>query len=164
MIVKKSLLFFYKSRFQWFKALMLFIGGIAFIAILSFFCKVVISETDSLPEHYFLHFPFIKAHKNDYTFFYSEWYQGKIIKKIIGVEGDKVMRDKTGCVWVNQTRIGIPKLKATDGSRLTPVEAKIIPKGYVFVYSNNENSFDSRYEELGLIPVSRLQGRLLALR
>ena len=162
--MKKSLFFTFKSRHEWFKALLLFMGGIAFIAILSFFCKIAISETDSLREHYFLHLPFMKPHKGEYTLFYSEWYEGKVIKKIIGVEGDKVLRDKSGCVWVNQTRIGVPKLKATDGSRLTPIKVQVIPKGYVFVYSNNEKSFDSRYEELGVIPVSSLQGRLLALR
>ena len=162
--MKKPLLTICKKRSEWAKAFLIGMAGLMFIGTLSIFCKIAISETDSLPEHYFLHLPFMKPHKGEYTLFYSEWYQGKIIKKIIGVEGDKVMRDKTGCVWVNQTRIGVPKLKATDGSRLTPIKVQVIPKGYVFVYSNNENSFDSRYEELGVIPVSSLQGRLLALR
>ena len=157
--MKKPLFFAFKSRHEWFKALLIGIAGVMFVGTLSIFCKIAISETDSLPEHYFLHLPFMKPHKGEYTVFYSEWYEGKVIKKIIGVEGDSVSYDKAGCVWVNQTRIGVPKLKATDRSRLTPIKVQVIPKGYVFVYSNNENSFDSRYEEFGLVPMEKIYGK-----
>jgi type IV secretory pathway protease TraF len=68
-----------------------------------------------------------------------------------------------------------PLLKQTkEGNPLTPLSIKnipegrntqgiipegIIPKGYVFVAGDNLNSFDSRYEEFGLVPVEKIWGK-----
>lgn len=34
----------------------------------------------------------------------------------------------------------------------------VIPKGYYYVHTDHKDSFDSRYNEIGLIPV-RLEGK-----
>lgn len=69
-----------------------------------------------------------------------------------------------------------PLLKQTkEGNPLTPISVKrfsegdiskggiipeeIIPPGYVFVAGNNPNSFDSRYEEFGLVPMEKIWGK-----
>lgn len=73
-----------------------------------------------------------------------------------------------------------PLLKQTrEGNPLTPLSVKrfsegsipkgmifkgvipeaIIPPGYVFVAGDNPNSFDSRYEEFGLVPMEKIWGK-----
>ena len=73
-----------------------------------------------------------------------------------------------------------PLLKQTKkGNPLTPLSVKrfsegsifkgtipegiipkgIIPPGYVFVAGDNPNSFDSRYEEFGLVPMEKIWGK-----
>lgn len=73
-----------------------------------------------------------------------------------------------------------PLLKQTrEGNPLTPLSVKrfskgdiskeiifgrvipegIIPSGYVFVAGDNPNSFDSRYEEFGLVPMEKIWGK-----
>lgn len=76
-----------------------------------------------------------------------------------------------------------PLLKQTrEGNPLTPLSVKgfsegsmskgmifkgvipeaIIPPGYVFVAGDNPNSFDSRYEEFGLVPMEKIWGKAIA--
>ena len=61
-----------------------------------------------------------------------------------------------------------PLLKQTkEGNLLTPLSVKnipgeIIPTGYVFVAGDNPNSFDSRYEEFGLVPMEKIWGKAIA--
>jgi len=64
---------------------------------------------------------------------------------------------------VDFLKIGKHKQRSKDGRLLTPIKAGVIPQGKVFVVGDHERSFDSRYEELGLISEKVLQGRLLAL-
>lgn len=140
-----------------------FLLGFGLILALSQNLQLIISETDSHPKHYFLHFPHIKANLNDFVILNSDWYGKKIIKQIVGLDGDRIWYDAEQCLWINDKRIGYLKSKSKDSRLLTPLEAQIIPKGYVFVHSDHESSFDSRYQELGLIPISSLEGKVLPL-
>ncbi len=105
----------------------------------------------------------MKPKKQDYTLVYSPWYQGKIIKQIIGLEGDVISVNDRGEVWVNHKRVGIPCALASDGSALMPIEPQIIPEGRVFLYSAHLRGFDSRYQELGLVPSASLEGWVIPL-
>src|SRR6185437_10007274 len=87
---------------EWIKAFRGFGLTFLFIVFISNHLKFLISETDSLPYHYFLYFPHIKPSLYDYTVIESSWYQGKIIKQIIGCSGDKIWQDKNGHILVNQ--------------------------------------------------------------
>jgi conjugal transfer pilin signal peptidase TrbI len=121
------------------------------------------SQTNSLPYHYFLKLNQISPQKGNYTCFESAWYGGKVIKEIVGIEGDLVAYDTSGNLWIGPRIIGKPQKKAKDGRSLTPIKPGRIPEGFVFVKGVHERSFDSRYEELGLIPKRALQGRVLGL-
>ena len=102
--------------------------------------------------------------KGSYTCVHSPWYGGTVVKKIVGVAGDTLSYDIEGNLWVGcNLKVGKPKKKSKDGKILTPIEAGVIPKGMVFVAGNHERSFDSRYQELGLIPERDLQGKVIAL-
>lgn len=140
-----------------------FVSGFALIWILSQHAQIIISETDSHPKHYFLHLPKYQAKLNDHVLLHSDWYGKKIIKQIVGLEGDRIWYDSDQCLWTNDRKIGFLKSISKSKRILSPISSQLIPKGYVFLYSNHESSFDSRYQELGLIPVSALEGKVIPL-
>lgn len=101
----------------------------------------------------------------------TAYVQGKTLaKKLIGLPGDVIEQNQKGII-VSQTfngrqRIKIPLTstlllleKTTDGKCLTPLSAKRVPKGYVFVAGDHPQSFDSRYEEFGLVPIEKIWGK-----
>ncbi len=128
------------------KALACFVLAFLSVALFNHYAHFLVSESDSLSQHYFIHLPKLKPQKQDYTLVYSPWTQGHIIKQIIGVEGDVVAVNEKGEVFLNQKRVGIPHPFASDGTVLTPMKAQTIPKGYVFLYSPHPRGFDSRYQ------------------
>jgi conjugal transfer pilin signal peptidase TrbI len=148
-----------------------FIKGICIVLIIlgvfhqtSQHIGLVYNPTHSLPHRLFLNLKNLTPNKGDYTCIKSAWYGGNVIKKVVGVPGDRLAYDKSGNLWIGKAlKIGKPKRKAKDGRLLTPLKPGIIPQGRVFVSGEHERSFDSRYEELGLIPEKDLQGRLLVL-
>lgn len=151
-------------RKQLYKGLVVFILVFAFIAWIKDYVSFVYSSTDSLPYRLFLALKRMDPKKGDYTSFNSSWYGGPVIKKVVGTAGDGLTYDAAGNLWVGQAlKIGKPKKKAKDGRPLTPIKPGVIPEGRVFVSGEHARSFDSRYEELGLIPEGDLQGKLLAL-
>jgi conjugal transfer pilin signal peptidase TrbI len=116
----------------------------------------------------------MKPLRGHYTCFYNPWYGRKVIKKVVGMEGDVLFYDKSGLLqlkildinslWFGrQLNIGKPKKRPKDGRILTPIKPRVVPKGMVFVSGEHERSFDSRYEEMDLISEKNFQGRLLAL-
>ncbi len=140
-----------------------FVLSFGLVITLSFYVNIIISETDSHHKHYFLHLPYCKPKLYNHTVFYSQWYGKNIIKQIVGVEGDKVWYSTDGCLWVNDRKIGCLKSHSQKNQVLTPIVSQVIPEGYVFLYSDHEWSFDSRYQELGLVPLSSLQGKVIPL-
>lgn len=53
-------------------------------------------------------------------------------------------------------------LKTTrEGNPLTPISIQIVPESYVFVAGDNPHSFDSRYEEFGLVPYEKIWGKAI---
>jgi conjugal transfer pilin signal peptidase TrbI len=135
------------------------------------------SYTDSLPEHYFIQLPRVAPKKGDLTIMYNGWYQGRIIKRIIGEAGDQITSDQ-GNVWINGVKIGRAyqrtefakqSTNANDNNHhgasitLTPIKSQVIPHGQVFLYAPHPKSFDSRYEEVGLVKLSDLEGKIIAI-
>lgn len=159
---------------QWVKGLCCFLLVLGVISQLSNYVGLVYSNTNSLPYHLFLHLKQLEPQRGQYTCFNSPWYGGRVIKKVTGMGGDILIYDQKGNLWVKtvavnslwlrrQLKIGKAKKHSKDGRLLTPIKPEIIPKGMVFVSGEHERSFDSRYEELGLVSVKDLQGRLIAL-
>ena len=155
---------FLACRKQWIKGFICFLIVFALIAWLKDHVGLLYSSTSSLPHRTYLKLKQMSPQKGDYTCFDSPWYGGNVVKKIVGVAGDAINYDKEGNLWIERRlKVGKPKKKARDGRPLTPLKAGIIPKGMVFVMGEHERSFDSRYEELGLVPEQALQGRVLAI-
>lgn len=154
---------------QWIKGLCCFLATLGVIWQISHHVNLVYSRTDSLPHHLFLQCKRVKPQRDNYTCLTSSWYGRRVIKKVVGMAGDTLVYDGQGNLWVNALwigralKIGKPKKQAKDGRPLTPIKPGVIPAGKVFVVGDHERSFDSRYAELGLVPETVLQGRLLAI-
>ena len=98
----------YIGKKELFKAFVWFFGSVGLVFVISQQVRFLISETDSIPQHYFVQILKIKPKINDYTVVWSDWYHGKIIKKIIGVEGDRIWHDENNQMFVNDFKIGVP--------------------------------------------------------
>ncbi len=159
----KSRFTFLKCPVAWMKGAQHFFITFLCMAFLKTQVHFVISETDSLPQHYFLHFPKLKPKLDDYTVVYSPWLKKKMVKKIVGVAGDFIWFDQQWECYVDTKRIGSVYRVASDKRALHPIESQIIPEGQVFLYGLHARSFDSRYQELGLIQRSKLQGKVIPL-
>lgn len=159
---------------QWVKGICSFLLVLGIISQLSNHMSLVYNPTNSLPHHLYLQLKNMKPLRGHYTCFHSPWYGRRVIKQVIGMEGDRLSYDKDqnlhvdilniSSLWFGrQFIIGKSKNQSIDGRVLTPIKPGIIPKGMVFVCGNHDRSFDSRYEQLGLIREENLQGRLIAL-
>lgn len=149
---------FLKRSEQWKMCTIGFVVLFVAIKTLSSNVHLIFNKTDSLPYKAFMQLPKVSPSKGDYTLVASSWYGGTLIKKIIGVAGDEVTYTDAGELKVGSKIVGTQKSKNRDGRDLTPIKPQVIPEGYVFLHAPHTSSFDSRYDELGLIPVRSLQG------
>jgi conjugal transfer pilin signal peptidase TrbI len=132
----------------------------------SFIC--VFNTTESLPYRFFvlkkrntsrLNVP----HKESYIYFTHEKTNIPMIKQVKGVPGSRIHLDATKRMWVDDFCIGIVQETTSTGTPLSALCETIVPAGYVFVYATHIRSFDSRYCEMGLVPVSAIKGSGIAL-
>jgi conjugal transfer pilin signal peptidase TrbI len=83
-----------------------------------------------------------------------------IAKIVVGVAGDDVYT-MSNHIIVNGVDRGIVLHKSPhSGKPLATIQSCTIPDGYVYVWAPHPESFDSRYQDIGLIHVSRIKERL----
>lgn len=75
----------------------------------------------------------------------------------MGLPGDAI-RIQRGTMLVEDSRVGDLRSRTKEDKPLSSLKAKIIPGGYVFVSADNPHSFDSRYEEFGLVKETNITG------
>lgn len=96
----------------------------------------------------------------DIVSFDHPMFPAPIAKVVVGVAGDEVYT-LSNHIIVNGVDRGIVLDKSPrSGKPLTPIQPCIIPEGYVYVWAPHYESFDSRYQDIGLIHVSRMKERL----
>lgn len=113
------------------------------------------NKTESLPQKLFIIKMGELPLKYDYIMFYAPSTstlksKSTVIKKVIGVSGDVVTKTEQ-TFYINDKKIGIAKTHSLKGRLLREGKVGIIPKGKYFVWTPNKNSYDSRYDEIGLI-------------
>ena len=82
-----------------------------------------------------------------------------LVKRIIGVAGDKVVI-KDGKVYLNDKLLDETYL--SEGMDTTEDVDIVVPEGKLFVLGDNrEVSLDSRYEQVGLVDVNDVEGKVL---
>ena len=82
-----------------------------------------------------------------------------LVKRIIGVAGDNVVI-KDGKVYLNDKLLDETYL--SEGMDTTGDVDIVVPEGKLFVLGDNrEVSLDSRYEQVGLVDVNDVEGKVL---
>lgn len=125
--------------------------------------SLLISPSKSLPQRVFLLVKGTHAHKGQLAAIqgHPTAYFGDVMytKQIQGVAGDRI-ENRKGCIVINGKKLFPLQTHTTKGQPLTPLKAQIIPKGYVFVGGSHPSSFDSRYQEFGLVAQQHILGRV----
>ncbi len=129
-----------------------------------YFVKFSWNRTKSLEGSFFITFPLLRADVGDYALIEghkTSYFPGKTFIKILkGKEGD-IIEDKEDRIFIRGEYIGFTLSETIDGMSLHKIKERIVPQGYVFVAGTNPRSFDSRYEEFGLVPESKIMGKTL---
>ena len=123
---------------------------------------LALNQSESLPQKVFLILKGRKIHRENYLSFQNDWFKAPLIKQVIGIEGDKIITDERGEIWIAR-RVGKPLPHSKDGKTLHSITPGIIPSGYVFTYAPHPRSFDSRYQEVGLVQVDQTLGCAIPL-
>lgn len=109
----------------------------------------------------------IQGHREEHVGTLKKW---PYSKRVLGVPGDHIVRHKDGITVIPQESYSLSLLdKTSKGKPLTAIvpldrpshsqPSKTIPEGYLFVAGDNPQSFDSRYAEFGLVPISKIWGK-----
>ncbi len=85
------------------------------------------------------------------------------LKTVRGVPGMTVSVDADGTVRLDGVPAGRAKTHALDGRPLAAIAPGVIPPDRFYVHADHVDSHDSRYAEIGLVPVARILGRAIAM-
>ena len=137
---------------------------ICFFSMLILISQVVIirwNVSNSLPGRMFIGTTWgFTPKRGDMVSFDHPMFGAPIAKIVVGVAGDEVYT-LSNHIIVNGVDRGIVLDKSPrSGKPLTPIERGLIPDGYVYVWAPHPESFDSRYQDIGLIHISRMKERL----
>ncbi len=98
--------------------------------------------------------------RGDIVSFDHPMFAAPIAKCVVGMAGDRV-EIVNGHVVVNRIDRGRVLYKSPrSGKLLRSIQSCTIPDGYVYVWAPHPESFDSRYQDIGLIHVSSIKERL----
>ncbi|EJG1004445.1 S26 family signal peptidase [Vibrio parahaemolyticus] len=150
---------FRKNLFRW-------LCGIVFIVLLGWgaspFVKIGFNGTNSVDGYMFLIVKGVVPETGELVAFWppeNDFYQNIwFVKYMKGAAGDEIVR--TGqSFYINGEYIGDAKTESNGGVVLQPSNSGVLPQGYYFVWTPHEDSFDSRYEQIGWIPEKSIIGR-----
>ena len=85
------------------------------------------------------------------------------VKQVRGMAGDVITVHPDRMVTVGGVPVGIATARSSTGRPVEAIAPGIIPDGRLFLAGPHPDSHDSRYAEIGLIPVSAVTARLLPL-
>ena len=85
------------------------------------------------------------------------------MKRVRGLPGERVEVDAERRIRLNGALLGTAKRRALNGRALEAIKPVVIPQDHYYVHADHADSHDSRYEEIGLIPLERIRGRALPL-
>lgn len=113
-----------------------------------------VNATHSLPQTLFVvHQKALPKRNQHISFTASEQskFPGRNLTKIVkGVPGDEVTVQGQA-IFINGNYIATAKTLSQDGQPLAPIRQGTIPKAHYFVWTPHKDSYDSRYQSLGLI-------------
>lgn len=116
----------------------------------------------SLPYKFFISRPFTHPVKYQYVSLTHPKSDILLAKQIIGVPGDYISV-KNDNLCINELAYGLILKTSKSGTQYHPIAEGEIPEGCVFVYAPHSDSFDSRYQEFGLVQMELLKETLWPL-
>lgn len=125
--------------------------------------KVGVNLTDSLPNWgYVVDTENQHPARGEYVQFYLKPNRfhattSPFVKRVVGVPGDEV-RLVGRQVIVAGVDVGRAKERSRDGKAVQPTAQGVLPRGRYFVVGDHVDSFDSRYADVGWIPIERIRG------
>ncbi|MCD3276275.1 signal peptidase I [Clostridium botulinum C/D] len=97
-----------------------------------------------------------KLKRGDIIVFYSKELENTLIKRLIGLPGDKINIDIDGKVYINGQKVDEPYVVYNGGK----IGEYKVPEGqYFFMGDNRENSWDARYWQNSFISGDDIKGR-----
>lgn len=97
-----------------------------------------------------------KIKRGDIIVFYSDELNELLIKRVIGLPGEKVEIKDDGSVFINGTKIDEPYVKNTSNQ----TGSFNVPEGhFLFLGDNRSNSRDSRYWDNPYISKDKIKGK-----
>lgn len=123
--------------------------------------RILINTSTSLPHTFYITNPKqAPVKRGDYIAFNHPASPQLIVKRVIGIEGDDILKTAQSVYIKGCERKLFLKEKRSDGSVLTAVNANVVPEKTFFVAGSHHGSFDSRYQEFGLIPLAQVRGQV----
>lgn len=140
------------KRFLW---IGLFLSS---LILISQFMIIRWNRSHSLPGRMFIGTTWdFTPKRGDIVSFDHPMFPAPIAKVVVGVAGDSV-DSLSGHAIVNGSDLGIILDKSPrSGKPLRSIQPCVIPEGYVYVWAPHPESFDSRYQDIGLIHISRIK-------
>ena len=128
--------------------------------------SLLISHSESLDGHVYLLVKGAVCRKGDVVTVedHNTSYTNGIrfTKYLSGIAGDEI-RQLDKWVWVGGKGVGSLNPQTIKGEKLTPIKHEVIPQGYVFLSASHPRSFDSRYQEFGLVAADKVVGWAIRL-
>ncbi len=113
----------------------------------------------SLPNKLFISTPCHSPQRNQYVSIDHPPGKMPLAKKIIGIPGDTICVQNQH-IYVNDQDYGLVLERSKSGMVLTPISVKEVPEGHIFAYAPHAESFDSRYQEFGLVKIEQIKEQL----
>lgn len=148
-------------RFGFLMGLFVLIYG-SFTVFVKPYYGLRVNVTSSLPQTLFLSFPIKNIQQASYVSFNRPDSPRPLVKEIRGLPGDPI-DIKEGHVFVAGQDCGLALRVSQSGHIYAPTSYRWVPPGYVYVHSPHPESFDSRYEEFGLVKIEELTEQLWPL-
>ena len=120
---------------------------------------IVKNISESLPFSYFLALPIKDVRLGNYVLFDHPNELIVVAKKVAGLPGDEI-KIRAGILYINEQRVGKIQTKSSSGLELQPISQGRIDNDFIFVVGTHPFSFDSRYSDFGLIPLSNVRKQL----
>jgi conjugal transfer pilin signal peptidase TrbI len=126
--------------------------------------RILYSKTKSLRYSWFLETPNRSQllEKGDYISLYHELSPIILAKQVYGIPGDRIAVED-GVLLINDYPVCHILQRSKSGIEYTPLAVQAIPNGHYLVLGHHEESYDSRYQEFGLISEDQVEGRLWPL-